>query len=56
MPCHLPGLSEASRLLPLQKELREIERDKESGVRVEVVGNSLKHLIGWVPGADCCRA
>ena len=34
----------------LQKELKDIERDKESGVRVELIGNSIRHLTGYVNG------
>ena len=34
----------------LQKELKDIERDKESGVRVELIGNSIRHLTGYVQG------
>ena len=33
-----------------QKELKEIERDKASGVTVEVLGNSLQRLRGYVKG------
>ena len=35
----------------LQKELREIERDKTSGVTVQLKGNSLQRLTGFVEGA-----
>lgn len=34
----------------IQKELKEIERDKASGVTVEVKDNNLQHLVGFVPG------
>lgn len=34
----------------LQKELKEIDNDKASGVTAEVVGDNLQHLIGSVPG------
>ena len=34
----------------LQKELKEIHRDKESGVTVEVVGDNFRELRGSVPG------
>lgn len=34
----------------MQKELKDIERDKESGVRVELIGNSIRHLTGYVKG------
>lgn len=34
----------------MQKELKDIERDKESGVRVELIGNSIRHLTGYVNG------
>ncbi|GLI63449.1 hypothetical protein VaNZ11_006421 [Volvox africanus] len=34
----------------IQKELKEIERDKASGVTVELKSNSLQHFIGYVPG------
>lgn len=34
----------------IQKELKEIERDKASGVTVEVLGNSLQRLRGYVQG------
>lgn len=37
-------------LLRVQKELKEIEKDKASGVTVTVQGNNLQHLIGHVPG------
>lgn len=37
----------------VQKELREIERDRESGVRVDLKGNSLRHMIGYVQGGCC---
>lgn len=42
LACHTP--------LPLQKELKEIDNDKASGVTAEVVGDNLQHLIGSVPG------
>ena len=35
----------------LQKEIRDIERDKASGVTIEVQGNSLQKLIGRLNGA-----
>lgn len=34
----------------LQKELKEIDSDKASGVTAEVVADNLQHLIGSVPG------
>lgn len=34
----------------IQKELKEIERDKVSGVTVQLQGNSLQRLIGYVEG------
>mmetsp|Transcript_9097 Transcript_9097/g.15856 ORF Transcript_9097/g.15856 Transcript_9097/m.15856 type:complete len:191 (+) Transcript_9097:137-709(+) len=34
----------------VSKELKEIERDQGSGVRIEVLGNNLQRLRGWVPG------
>jgi hypothetical protein len=34
----------------LQKELKDIERDKESGVHVEIIGDSIRHLTGYVQG------
>ena len=34
----------------IQKELREIESDKASGVAVDVVGDNLQTLTGAVPG------
>lgn len=34
----------------IQKELKEIEKDKASGVTVQVKDNSLQKLIGFVPG------
>ena len=34
----------------LQKELKEIDNDKASGVTAEVVADNLQHLIGSVPG------
>lgn len=34
----------------IQKELKEIENDKASGVTVQLQGNSLQRLIGFVPG------
>ncbi|CAK0784669.1 hypothetical protein CVIRNUC_007873 [Coccomyxa viridis] len=34
----------------IQKELREIERDKTSGVTVQLKGNSLQRLTGFVEG------
>jgi ubiquitin-protein ligase len=36
--------------MPLQKELKEIDSDKASGVTAEVVDDNLQHLIGSVPG------
>lgn len=38
-------------MMALQKELREIERDKNSGVTVRLKGSSLQRLIGTVEGA-----
>lgn len=50
----------------VQKELVEIERDKTSGVSVEVIGNSIAHMHGSIKGvqpsgicqlvANCCTA
>ena len=37
----------------IQKELKEIERDTISGVSVDVLGNSLQRLRGYVKGAIC---
>eukprot|EP00798_Chlamydomonas_sp_ICE-L_P015782 gene15782-21905_t len=34
----------------IQKELREIEKDKESGVKVTIKDNNLQKLTGYVPG------
>ncbi|PNH04318.1 Ubiquitin-conjugating enzyme E2 27 [Tetrabaena socialis] len=34
----------------IQKELKEIDRDKASGVTVQLRNNSLQHLLGFVPG------
>lgn len=34
----------------IQKELKEIENDKASGVTAEVVADNLLRLIGCVPG------
>lgn len=34
----------------IQKELKEIERDKVSGVTVQLQGNSLQRLMGYVEG------
>lgn len=34
----------------IQKELKEIDSDKASGVTAEVVDDNLQHLIGCVPG------
>lgn len=34
----------------IQKELKEIDSDKASGVTAEVVADNLQHLIGSVPG------
>ena len=39
----------------LQKELKEIERDKASGVTIKVVGSSLQKLIGYVQGMPRAR-
>jgi hypothetical protein len=36
--------------LPPQKELKEIDHDKASGVTADIVGDNLQHLIGSVPG------
>jgi ubiquitin-protein ligase len=33
-----------------QKELKEIDHDKASGVTADIVGDNLQHLIGSVPG------
>jgi len=38
-----------------QKELKEIERDKASGVTIKVVGASLQKLVGYVKGTYCMR-
>ena len=35
---------------PVQKEIRDIERDKASGVTIEVQGNSIQTLIGCLKG------
>jgi ubiquitin-conjugating enzyme (huntingtin interacting protein 2) len=35
----------------MQKEIKDIERDKASGVTIEVQGNSLQKLIGCLQGA-----
>ena len=35
----------------MQKEIKDIERDKASGVTIEVKKNSLQQLLGCVPGA-----
>ena len=35
---------------PVQKEIRDIERDKASGVTIEVQGNSIQKLIGCLKG------
>jgi hypothetical protein len=35
----------------VQKELVEIDRDKTSGVSVEIMGDNLAHLTGFVKGA-----
>ena len=35
---------------PKQKELKEIDRDKASGVTVSLKGGSLKKLTGYVEG------
>jgi ubiquitin-conjugating enzyme (huntingtin interacting protein 2) len=34
----------------IQKELKEIDADKASGVTVSLVGDSLQRLVGLVPG------
>lgn len=34
----------------MQKELKEIDSDKASGVTAEIVNDNLQHLIGSVPG------
>ena len=44
-----------TRTTSVQKELKEIERDKASGVTIKVVGSSLQKLIGYVQGA-CAEA
>ncbi len=36
----------------IQKELREIENDKASGVEVQLVSDNLQRLVGSVPGAQ----
>ncbi len=36
-----------------QKELKEVERDKASGVTIKIVGSSLQKLIGYVQGVCC---
>jgi len=38
-----------------QKELKEIERDKASGVTIKVVGASLQKLVGYVKGMHGMR-
>lgn len=38
----------------LQKELREIDRDKTSGVTVNIKGNNLQRLTGFVEGTPSC--
>ena len=41
----------------IHKELKEIERDKASGVTVQVRDNNLQKLLGFVPGdEDECDA
>ena len=35
----------------VQKEIRDIERDRASGVTIEVQGDSLQKLIGCLKGA-----
>lgn len=35
----------------VQKEIRDIERDRASGVTIEVQGNSLQKMIGCLKGA-----
>ena len=45
-----PPVPRSLPLLP-QKEIRDIERDKASGVTIEVQGNSLQKLIGRLNGA-----
>lgn len=35
----------------MQKEIRDIERDKASGVTIELLGNSVQKLIGCLKGA-----
>ncbi len=37
-------------MVPAQKELKEIERDKTSGVTVKLVGANLQRLTGFVQG------
>lgn len=41
------GMIDSTRI---QKELREITNDTASGVTVDLVGDSLQHLVGSVPG------
>lgn len=36
----------------LQKELIEIQRDKASGVSVEMIGDNLSHLHGYIKGPE----
>ncbi len=35
-----------------QKELKEIDRDKTSGVTVQITGNNLQRLTGYVEGTN----
>lgn len=36
-----------------QKELKEVERDKLSGVTVKIKGNNLQRLVGTLEGMQC---
>jgi hypothetical protein len=47
--CCLVSQAHVSFWMP-QKELKEIERDKTSGVTVQVVGANLQRLTGFVNG------
>lgn len=40
----------------LQKEIRDIERDKASGVTIELLGNSVQKLIGCLKGEPLLTA
>ncbi len=39
-----------------QKELKEIDRDKTSGVTVKIPGNNLQRLTGYVEGTNLLTA